>query len=195
MVNLLSPFENLGENEWLRKTQELIETHPIGKEQLVEITLKSWLDIFTTQIGTNKLRIGIHLFPQPQIMGFFLHELIPLNIESVHSGWRRDVGGTEKDVVCETNSIFSFEIKTSSNPKQIFGNRSYAQENSRMKRARRGYLLAINFQGFKTSKSPKIVRIRFGWIDQEDWIGQASATGQQARLSKAADSYKLLDIL
>jgi hypothetical protein len=33
--------------------------------------------------------------------------------------------------------------------------------------------------------------IRFGFLEHTDWIGQASQTGQQARLSTESYKYKL----
>jgi hypothetical protein len=42
--------------------------------------------------------------------------------------------------------------------------------------------------------NPKIKLVRFGWIDQEDWQGQISATGQQAKLSVDVKRYKLLEL-
>ncbi|WP_413175603.1 ScaI family restriction endonuclease [Anabaena azotica] len=41
---------------------------------------------------------------------------------------------------------------------------------------------------------PKIRLVRFGWIDQEDWQGQTTKTGQQARSSLDVKRYKLFDL-
>ncbi|MFQ5875161.1 MAG: ScaI family restriction endonuclease, partial [Dehalococcoidia bacterium] len=176
-------------------THELIRQHPIPAEKLAGTTTQSWEEIFETKIGRKGLLIGTDIFPQPQIMGFFLHELIPINIATEYPDWRRDVGGTEKDVVYSKDPFYSFEIKTSSNPRNIFGNRSYAQLGQSEKRLKDGYLLAVNFEGFNRSKTPRIVRIRFGWLEHSDWIGQRAATGQQARLSTGANHFKLIDIM
>lgn len=190
-----SPYSGIPIDYWLEKTRELIGKHPIPPDKLVEITLRSWDDIFASQIGYRGLKIGKDIFPQPQIMAFFLHELIPINVTLRFPDWRRDVGGTEKNVVYTRDPFFSFEIKTSSDPRNIYGNRSYAQKGRSQKRLKDGYILAVNFQGFKESSNPKIVRIRFGWLDLTDWIGQDAATGQQARLILEANRYKLLDIM
>ncbi len=40
----------------------------------------------------------------------------------------------------------------------------------------------------------KINLVRFGWLDEEDWIGQTASTGQQARLSSDVERYKLLQL-
>lgn len=193
-MNNLSPYIGLPVDRWLERTRELIEQHPIGAVKLTQITLRSWKDILQTRIGHKGLRIGKDIFPQPQIMGFLLHELIPINVSGEFPDWRRDVGGTEKDVVCCKDPYYSFEIKTSSDPRNVFGNRSYAQPGASPRRLKDGYLLAVNFQGFKQVGSPKIVRIRFGWIEHSDWVGQTAATGQQARLSPEANRFKLIDI-
>jgi len=90
---------------------------------------------------------------------------------------------------------YSIEVKTSSNPKHIYGNRSYAQSTSKGKKAKSGFYLAINFGNFsKTGIQPEIRLIRFGWLDSEDWIGQKAETGQQSRLSQDVEKYKLLKL-
>ncbi|MDF0554094.1 ScaI family restriction endonuclease [Kamptonema sp. UHCC 0994] len=61
-----------------------------------------------------------------------------------------------------------------------------------------GYYLVVNFQKFNTQtqgvQALSINLVRFGWIDREDWQGQAAATGQQARLSRDVERYKLLPL-
>jgi len=43
--------------------------------------------------------------------------------------------------------------------------------------------------------SPRILNIRFGWLDHEDWMGQKAASGQQSRLSSDVEKLKLLQIV
>lgn len=94
-----------------------------------------------------------------------------------------------------TDKHFSFEIKTSSSARSIFGNRSYAQKADTTKKSKSGYYLAINFEKFtKIHQQPSIKLVRFGWLDHEDWMGQAAATGQQARLNRDVELYKLLEL-
>ena len=98
-----------------------------------------------------------------------------------------------------------FEIKTSSSPRNIFGNRSYAQKGTtgKTKKSKSGYYLVINFEkiekkiqqiGNQLLVNPKIRLVRFGWIDQEDWQGQESATGQQASISRDVKKFKLIQL-
>ena len=128
-------------------------------------------------------------------MGTFLHELIPLELGDRHPGlWRREQSKDEKDLVYIPDSRLSVEIKTSSHRSHIFGNRSYAQRPAGAGKQRSGYFLTVNFAKFTAQTKPKILRIRFGWLDQSDWIGQAAPTGQQARLPPNIYTTKLLSL-
>ena len=196
MTEAPSPYSGLLQSKWRDKTVELVDAHPLGSEEIVEVVTLCWASIFQSKIGPKGFRIGKHLFPKPQIMGFFLHELIPLEFESRYPGiWRGDAVAGEKDLVYVPDHSLSVEIKTSSHPSQIFGNRSYTQPAKSSKKTKTGYYLAINFQKLAaTTASPKVRRIRFGWLDHTDWIGQAAATGQQARLNPVSEQFKLLTL-
>ena len=130
-------------------------------------------------------------------MASYLHELIPLEFAATYPGvWRGDQAANEKDLVYIPDQRFSVEIKTSSDPKKIFANRSYAQESSTSKKDKNGYYIAVNFEKFSKTRTapqrPRIRRIRFGWLDHSDWKGQDKATGQQASLYPASEKGKLL---
>jgi hypothetical protein len=165
----------LDESAWTDKTRELIDAHPVDPKEFVEVVLLSWDAIFSSRIGPKGFRVGEHLFPKPQIMGFFLHEYV-------------------------SDVTFSVEIKTSSSKNRIFGNRSYAQrseasEDNPAKKGKSGYYLAVNFEKFSyTVRNPRVRLVRFGWLDANDWIGQKAATGQQARLQPSTERSKLLTL-
>jgi hypothetical protein len=190
---VISPYKNHPIINWLKITKKLIQRHPLSAEEIVQIVLDSWGSIFNSKIG-NTFLIGKDTFPKPQIMGFFLHELIPLTLAMRYPDkWRKEETASEKDLIYIPDETFSIEIKTSSSAKNIYGNRSYAQEANYSKKSKSGYYLAINFQKFSsTIKKPQITRIRFGWLDYTDWIGQTAATGQQARLSPDVEKNKLI---
>jgi len=141
-------------------------------------------------LGTKGFKIGVNIFPKPQIMGFLLHELVPLELSVRYPKlWRTEETSEDKDIVFIPDDIFSIELKTSSSPRRIFGNRSYAQDSTKGKKEKTGYYLAINFHKFIEKKTrPKIKLIRFGWI------GQKAATGQQSRLPTEVENSKLLEI-
>jgi len=193
-----SPYSNLSAENWCQKTDELIEKHPLNTDEIVEVVLRCWNDIFDSKFGEKGFRIGVNIFPKPQIMGFLLHELIPLELASRYPDkWRGETTSADKDVVYVPDAAYSIEIKTSSHPSQIFGNRSYAQKgNSKGKKSKSGYYLAVNFGKCIKGKAerPKILRIRFGWLDHSDWTGQKAATGQQARLPPEVDKGKFAQL-
>jgi len=191
-----SPYKGVPEEKWHNVTKELIRCHPLSSNEIVEVVLKCWDSIFDSCLGTRNYRIGKDIFPKPQIMGFLLHQFIALELEARYPGlWKGEEKAGDKDLVYIPDDKFSIEIKTSSNPARIFGNRSYAQKAKTKKKSKEGYYLAINFEKFSKKVShPEILLIRFGWIDAEDWIGQKAASGQQARLNATVETRKLIEI-
>jgi hypothetical protein len=190
-----SAYDGVAMTEWRRITEGLVARHPLSPERIVQVVQAAWSSIFRSSVGD--LKIGKDIFPQPQVLGFFLHELIPVELAREEPGWRRG-SNAEKDAEYDEDISFSFEIKTSSHPRQIFGNRSYAQPAAPGTRSKSGYYLTVNFQpwaGVADGVQPLITRIRFGWLDHTDWVGQAAATGQQAHLTAAADAGKLIVLL
>lgn len=188
-----SPFAGKPVSEWEGITKKLLQAHPLDSDTIVEVVLAAWQSIFDSRMGTQGFQIGKDIFPKPQIMGFFLHELIPLELATrFPKQWRGDKTSDEKDIVYLSDRKFSVEIKTSSNPNRIFGNRSYAQKTTTGKKAKSGYYLAVNFEKLSdTNPSPVIKKIRFGWIDASDWMSQRAASGQQSRLSTDVETKKL----
>jgi len=190
-----SPYADVSPSNWLSITQVLVERHPLSTDAIVDVVLTSWQSIFNSQLGTKGFRIGRDIFPKPQIMGFLLHELIPLELKAKYPDlWRGDISISDKDIVYIPDDFFSIEVKTSSDPRHIYGNRSYAQNSNNSKKGKSGYYLAVNFEKFSNNTNPQIKLIRFGWIDSGDWIGQKAATGQQSRLSSDVENYKLLQL-
>ena len=190
---LTSPYARIPEERWRARTVELVQAHPLTVKELVDVTLTSWHEIFESQIGG--FVIGAHIFPKPQIMGFLLHELIPLHVLAAYPAvWRKELTADEKDIVYLPDPVFSTEIKTSSSRKSLFGNRSYAQPAESSKKEKSGYYLGVNFGRFKGASRPDVRLIRFGWLDHSDWIGQTAATGQQARLNPISERLKLLTL-
>jgi hypothetical protein len=174
----------------------LVKAHPLEGAELVEVVTKVWADILGSAIGSKPFKIGVDIHPKPQIIAFFLHELIPAELAFRHPDlWRGEQSAGNKDLVYIPNPEFSVEIKTFSHPTSIFGNRSYAQPSAKTKKSKDGYYLAINFQKFnKLGTVPLITCIRFGWLDHTDWTGQKAPTGQQARLPLEVEKGKLIQL-
>ncbi len=192
----VSPYNDIDQSKWIDITFSLIKKHPLNPNEIVKIVLQSWEDIFISKIGS--FYIGKDIFPSPQIMSFLLHELVAHYFSLNYPGiYKVGIEKNEKDVHCINDPQFSLEIKASSHPNQIFANRSYAQpESGTGKKDKNGYYLTINFEKFDNvrKRNPQILLIRFGYLNHTDWIAQKAATGQQARLSQEAYSYKLIQI-
>ena len=128
-------------------------------------------------------------------MSFLLHELVAQYFSLKHPGlYKVGLEKDEKDIHCLKDTKYSIEIKASSDPKKIFANRSYAQpQTGKGQKSKDGYYITINFEKFKNAKNrtPKILLIRFGYLDHSDWIGQKAQTGQRAHLSANVYKYKL----
>lgn len=189
-----SPYKDLPEDKWIDKTNELIDAHPL-KNEIVDIVLLAWNDISNSNIGS--FRIGQDIFPSPQIISFFLHELVAHYLSLKYPD-RYKVGEqkNEKDVHDMVDPSMGIEIKASSHASQIFANRSYAQPSSDSEvKDKNGYYIAINFEKIsKSNPHPKILIIRFGYLEHKDWLAQGSETGQQARLKPDAYKSKLIEI-
>jgi len=200
-----SPYAQIPVSQWATVTQDLLNTFPIKMDDLVKVVFSAWTDIFESAVGRKGHKIGQDILPQPQIMGFFLHELIPLNLEADYPlRWKRGNAFNEFDACYIPDDKYSFEIKTSSSVSDIFGNRSYTHISAKaIKKRRSGFMLTINFDKFEEPLSqaansdiaeinlPKLKLIRFGWLEPSDWLGQAAQSGQQAKLTKEAKAYKL----
>ena len=187
-----SPYANLKVTEWQQKSAELLDNHPLSRQEIIDVVLSSWRSILESRIG--EYRIGVDIFPSQQITGFLLQQLISLEIVKRHpNDWRGEETAHDKDLVNLSNENFSVEIKTSSQS-GIYGNRSYAQKSSKQKKKKSGYYLTINNQAIQKIQNPEILIIRFGWVDHTDWIGQKAATGQQASLSPDVLNFKLITL-
>lgn len=193
-IDLDFPYKGLPREAWRARTEELIYSHPLKPQELVQITLMAWKSIFESSIGN--LHIGVEIFPNPQMMGFFIQQLVSHEFMRRYPGiWRGEQNVSDKDLVYIPDLNFSIEIKTSSDSKHIFGNRSYGQEVAgKAKKGKNGYYLAVNFQKFSANPNPKILLIRFGWLDHPDWLAQKATSGQQARVEPFAESSKLLEL-
>jgi hypothetical protein len=186
-------YDALPPDQWPKETRRLIGLHPFKQAELVEVALLSWQSLFDSRIGSKGFRIGTDIFPKPQTLGFFLEQLIALELATRHPKlWSAERSAKDKDLVYLPDPDFSVEIKTSSHLRQIFGNRSYTQPGITSKKSKAGYYVAVNFQKFSDAPNPQITLIRFGWLDHTDWLGQKAATGQQARIKPQSEAAKLL---
>lgn len=196
--NVWYPYDGIPEEEWENVTRKLIKEFPLSMDLIVDLVLESWEEIFTLTNKKEDFIIGKTVFPKPQMMGFFLEEIFTQKIHKLKPEvWIADRTGYSKDLENTVEPRYSVEIKTSSSPKNIYGNRSYGQKGDSAKKSKDGYYLAINFEKFDKKdlfKSPQIKMIRFGYLNYYDWNSQKSSTGQQARIFSNVEKVKLLPI-
>lgn len=189
-----SPYDSLREEQWLAKTQDLVNQHPLKFETIRRVALKCWHTLWSTTIGEGELSISLGELDVPAtVTGYFFEKLFAKELETEFSHlWRGGRSKDEKDIVYIPNEFYSIEIKSSGQlGLKVFGNRSYGQnvENSEMeKKEKSGYYITVNFY------ERTLNLLRFGWIDHEDWKAQKAATGQAAGLSDAVYRHKLLEI-
>lgn len=182
----------------LKKISLLTTQTGLTVDSIVDIVKKCWDDIFTISDKSKNFVIGKTAFPKPQIMGFILETLIAKKFELKDSNmWLFDPTGYSKDITNKVDDSLSIEIKTSSSSGRIYGNRSYSKKGSISKKNKDSFYLAVNFQKFDKNhleKSPKLTKIRLGYLEHSDWRGQASQTGQSAHLPVITERSKLLEL-
>lgn len=192
-----SPYNGYPESQWANITRELVDDYPLDINDIVDAVLDAWEVILNSRIA-GELQIGVDYIPGPQIMGNFLHELIPIMLERKFPNvWSRDIAKDDKDLVYLPNPYYSTEIKTSSNANNIYGNASYGQEDSSnvSSKSKDGYYLGVNFEKFNQApigQMPRIRKIRIGWLDHSDWHSQKASSGQAATISTTVRDNKLL---
>lgn len=198
MNEIRYPYEGIPIEKWRNITEELIAEFPLTMETLVSIVKESWEDLFTITNRKNDFQIGLNVFPKPQMMGFFLEELITRKIQKLDPEvWVADPTGFAKDLININNPIYSVEIKTSSSKNRIYGNRSYGKKAELTKKAKDGYYLAVNFEKFKKDDmrfKPSLTMIRFGFLNHTDWVSQSANSGQAAHIPVEIERLKLITI-
>lgn len=190
-----SPYAALPKEKWPEKTRDLFEAFPLDSHFIKQIVFSSWEDIHSSSFGDTNLRIGRDIFLPAQATGVILENLIAVHLSNHAPVWRGGGAKNEKDIVNTENDDFSFEIKTSSSKSGLYGNRSTGHRSDNRTKSRAGYYLVVNYKLPKDNDPDRHIHsIRFGWIDDEDWVGQAKPTGQQASIGAELARLKLLTL-
>jgi hypothetical protein len=190
-----SPYDGHPVEDWKAITEDLVKAHPMFGDEIRTMVTAAWNDIFESKIGSRELKIGVDIFPSGQLMGSWLHELVPREFaEAYPTLWRPEKAVTDKDLVFIPDDKFSIEIKTSSSPSDIPGNKSFAQTATTAKKLKDGYYIVVNYEKFEPGKMPGLKKIRFGWLDHSDWQGQSGEGGQGGNVKAIAKKHKLIDL-
>lgn len=78
---MTSPYEGLATEDWAVKTRELIEIHPLTPNEIYEVVIQVWREIFESNLTSKNYKIGVDLFPRPQIRGYFFARTHPIRID------------------------------------------------------------------------------------------------------------------
>jgi hypothetical protein len=192
---LISPYVKHPRAEWPEITKKLVALFPLPMDVLVETVETAWSDLYNASFGDTGLRIGSDIFLPAQATGVILERLIGVHLNKRFPNWRSGNTKVEKDIVCTNELKFSFEIKTSSSRAGLYGNRSTGHRAEGRTKFRTGYYLVINYKLPQESDTTRsIMNVRFGWIDDDDWVGQAQPTGQQASIGVELARLKLITI-
>ena len=191
---MTSPYADKPVEQWADLTRALLNAHPLKREVILDAALVSWKRLWSTTVGDSKLGFPFaEIDPPATVVGYFFEKLFAKELATRFPKIWRGGKGSEKDLHCLTDPAQSVEMKSSGQlGYKIFGNRSYGQkvENAdAAKKDKSGYYITINFYG------QTLTRLRFGWIDADDWQAQKSATGQMAGLGADVYKYKLATIL
>ena len=192
---LESPYNNHPMETWKTITQRLVNEFPLSADTILGFVDKAWDNLFDSSFGKSELKIGVDIMLPAQATGVLLERLIAVEMQNSIKEWRGGNIKIEKDIVCESDDRFSFEIKTSSSKTGLYGNRSTGHRADGRTKFRSGYYLVINYKlPTDTDSSKHIHNVRFGWIDDDDWVGQAQPTGQQASIGVNLARLKLITI-
>lgn len=186
-----SPYLNKPLEEWKNITNNLVDNYPLKMEEILDISLLSWSRLWSSVIGEQIPLTEVNL--PATVVGYFFQKLFSFELSKRYpNDWRGEIYKEDKDLVNLNNATFSTEMKSSGQlGLSLYGNRSYNQalENSYLgTKDKSGYYITLNFY------DKLITSIRFGWIDQDDWIPQSSQTGQAATLRPEVYQYKLIEI-
>ena len=187
----LSPYKDKPQKVWLSITKKLVEDYPLTTDEILEISLLVWDKIWTTKVGNTIKLSEVEL--TATVIGYFFQKLFAHELAHRYPNkWRGEQNKEDKDIVYIDNEKFSTEMKSSGQiGYKIFGNRSYNQDlqnNKKSNKDKSGYYITINFVG------QILTLVRLGWIDEDDWVGQTTESGQASTLKKEAYQYKLIEI-
>ena len=112
---MASPYDKItAEDEIFNKTIELVNNHPLELEQIRELVLSSWSDVWSTVIGNDDVQIPLkEVDPPATVIGYFLEKVLAKKMSALYPEvWRGGVG-SEKDLYCISDEACSIEMKTS----------------------------------------------------------------------------------
>lgn len=188
----MSIYDGLSSHDKAQLTQALILKHPLNMGVVRDLVFEAWRLIIQGKFTDADGEVEDYFFdvkPESKDLCNQMHKKIPkLLAKEFGSKWREEVFKTDKDVVCTNDNKFSFEIKGGQGfDGKCSGNKSYANTKGNAAKSKNGFYLFFNFENIAEArakgKRPEITFIRFGYVEQRNWRGQSSGSGQQATIS------------
>ncbi|MCT0255309.1 MULTISPECIES: ScaI family restriction endonuclease [unclassified Synechocystis] len=98
---MASPYHDLSVEEWLAKTKDLVNQHPLDFETIRRVALKCWHTLWSTTIGESELSVRLWELDIPAtVTGYFFEKLFAKELEKEFpSLWRGSRSKNEKDIV------------------------------------------------------------------------------------------------
>lgn len=186
---MISPYKNKNKDEWKAITEQLVEDYPLKTEDILEIALTAWDNLWSTKVA-NIIKLSEVELPAT-VIGYFFQKLYTHELSNRYpEKWRGEKEKSDKDIVYIEDIKYSTEMKSSGQlGYKVFGNRSYCQGSNTPSKAKSGYYITVNF--YKTT----LTLISIGWIDKEDWNCQNAESGQAATLPLEVYKGKLIKII
>lgn len=149
-------------------------------------------EVFQTRVGlSNVLLADVELSGGTRggiIGGFFEYLFIKNLIDDTSapvSPWRFGAQNSEPDLVYQNDTVYSLELKTSSQRNRVWGSPSKVLKSARTTKDGSGFYLVVNYD---LDPRPELNLVRFGWLDDSDWSGNKSvATGSSKVIKEHAD--------
>lgn len=163
--------------------------HLLRHDTLLHVIQNAWNTLWKTDVGGKSLR---QLHVDAQVIGKLFQELMHWELHAADpTTWQHPDAPRKRgdpDFVCTKDPLQSFELKMCGQPgsTRVFGNRCSSHGfASKHGKSRDCWLLTINYT------DERINLVRFGHVLGSDWVGQASASGNAARLKNEVYDTKL----
>ena len=141
-----SPYYGLFSREVGGENPRTLEEYPIAPEDVVQVVLRSWSAIFESTLGDG-FRIGVHIFPTPQIMGtLLLTSLSLLEIEAHTEGRWRACALRPRRTSSTSRMIDSpRRLRLIRSEPHLCQSKLRLESDSPGKKGKSGYYIAVNF--------------------------------------------------
>lgn len=182
---LVTPYDGVDKVHWQAVTRQLVVQHPLGAAISLH-AMEAWHSLleYPDEVHQNPIVVG-HLYE---------HKLMETLDDRV---WRRCCNTqSEKDFVHIEHPNYSFEVKTTTNHVHlgVDGTRSCLNAvkrhlaGKRVNKNRDGYHLIVSYD----RESMLLKRIRFGWLQDIDFVSNSSA--KRAHVPAEQASLQLLTL-